>query len=90
MFTNARDVEPPNVVLTRALSPSPRICTPLNAGEWRIVLEKAGIMNKYSQIPNFISYGADAGIGSIYSTFAPPNCQGLSTLDTIGAEAAAG
>lgn len=72
-FMNAQGVELPNITLTQAHLLSPKICTLFTAREWRIVLERAGILDKYSQIPNFISHGADAGISLIYSTFTPPN-----------------
>ena len=71
--TNARVAAHPNTVLTDALLPNPEIRTPLVAEEWRTALETAGISDRYPRIPDFITYGANAGIQPIQSTFAPPN-----------------
>ena len=43
------------------------------AEEWRITLEDAGILGKYLKIPTFLTHGADAGIGRLFSMFMPPN-----------------
>ena len=58
---------------THVTSLRPRICTPLVASEWKFALEAARILHKFLQIPNFLTYSADAGIGIINSTFTPPN-----------------
>lgn len=63
--------------------PNPEIRTPLVADEWKTALENANILDKYSPIPQFIANGADAGIGPIYSTFAPPNHPSIASNQTI-------
>jgi len=73
MYTSAQDVVLQTMALTPAQVPSPRICTPLIAEEWRAALTKAGILDKYPDIPTFILHGANAGIAPIRFTFTPPN-----------------
>ena len=58
---------------TRAPTPKPRIQTPLVASEWLAALKSMNLLDRYPQIPDFISNGADAGITPIISTFTPPN-----------------
>jgi len=81
--TSAPVVVHPSTALTRVPSLNPEIRTPLIAEEWKIALETAGILSKYPQIPLFITYGADAGISPIWSTFTPPNHQSIMSHRTI-------
>ena len=76
--TSAQDVAQPATAPIHALPPNPEICTPLVAEEWRSALETAGILERYPRIPDFVTYGADAGIQPIRSTFAPPNHPSIS------------
>ena len=76
-------VEPPITVLILARLPTPRIHTLLVTKEWKAVLEKAGILDKYPHIPQFISHGADAGIVPIHSTFSPPNHPSITSNQAI-------
>ena len=46
-------------------------------------LKTAGILDDYKPIPHFITYGADAGISQISTTFAPPNHPSISTHRTF-------
>ena len=71
--TSVQVAAQPITALTRVPKPKPRIQTPLIASEWLAALENAKILDRYPQIPNFISYGADAGIAPIISTFTPSN-----------------
>ena len=71
------------MVPTPVLRPKPEIRTPLVAEEWRTALEGAGILIKYPSIPHFLKYGADAGIGKLLSTFAPPNHPSIPSHQTI-------
>ena len=81
--TSAPAVESPSTAPTHALSPNPEIRTPLIAEEWKIALEAASILDKYPRIPHFVTYGADAGIGPIQSTFTPPNHQSIRSHQTV-------
>lgn len=47
------------------------------AEEWRDALKAAKVLNVYPKIPQFITYGADAGISPIINTFVPPNHQSV-------------
>jgi hypothetical protein len=71
--TNARGVALQSTGPTPASSRRPEIRTPLVAIEWKSALDAAHIAHRYPQIPHFITYGADAGIGPISTTFTPPN-----------------
>ena len=71
--TSVQAVGQPSTVPTPANTRRPEIRTPLVAAEWKAALDAAHISHRYPQIPRFITYGADAGIGSISTTFAPPN-----------------
>ena len=71
--TNAPDVVRLTMGPIPATSPKPEIRTPLVASEWKSALEATHIIHRYPQIPHFITYGAEASVGSIQSTFTPPN-----------------
>ena len=78
-FTSVLAVAHQSMEQTLVPLPKPRIRTPLVAEEWRRALETAGILRRYPQIPDFLTYGADAGIGKIIVTFTPPNHPSISS-----------
>ena len=71
--TNVRDADRQTTAPILAPTQNLEIRTPLVAAEWEAALEMAHIAHRYPQIPQFITYGAEAGIGAIPTTFAPPN-----------------
>jgi hypothetical protein len=81
--TNALAADHPITGLTHVTSPKPEIRTPLVALEWESAIKAAGITHRYPQIPHFITYGANAGISSINSTFTPPNHPSISAHQKI-------
>ena len=72
-FTNVRDAARKSMEQTPAHQLKPNICTPLVPKEWRSALDEAGLLETYPQIPSFLTYGADAGIPRLQTTFTPPN-----------------
>lgn len=85
-YTSVPVVAHKSMVLTHAPQPNPKIRTPLVAKEWRSALENANILDKYPRIPDFLTYGADAGIPRLHHTFTPPNHPSIATHRTIFAE----
>ena len=81
--TNALGAARQSTEQTPVLPPRPEIRTPLKAEEWLTALKTAGILDDYKPIPHFITYGADAGISQISTTFAPPNHPSISTHRTF-------
>ena len=82
-FTSVRAVDRQSTGQTRVPPLNPEIRTPLIAEEWRAALTNAGIIDRYPQIPDFLLYGADAGIAPIHFTFVPPNHPSIVTHQTI-------
>jgi len=81
--TNAQDVARKNTVQTPVHRHKPNICTPLVPEEWRAALDEAGLLERYPQIPSFLTYGADAGIPRLRTTFTPPNHPSIASHQTI-------
>ena len=81
--TSARDVARKNTVRTPVHRHKPNICTPLVPEEWRSALDEAGLLERYPQIPSFLTYGADAGIPRLQTTFTPPNHPSIASHRTI-------
>ena len=71
--TSAPDVGQLNMGQASAVLPNPRIVMPLVTSEWSLALQNTDPLQRYPHIPTFILLGADAGILTINSTFAPPN-----------------
>lgn len=81
--TNAQDVARKNTARTPVHRHKPNICTPLVPEEWRAALDEAGLLERYPQIPSFLTYGADAGIPRLRTTFTPPNHPSIASHQTI-------
>ena len=79
---NAQAAAQPNMALTHALLPNPKIKTPLIAEEWRVALTNMGLSSKYPNIPEFIAHGANASICPICITFTPPNHPSITSNKT--------
>ena len=82
-FTSVRDVVRKSTAQTPAHQPKPRIRTPLIPEEWKFALDEAGLLGIYPQIPSFLTYGADAGIPQIRTTFTPPNHPSIASHQTF-------
>ena len=82
-FMNAPVVGQQTTEQTHATSLKPRIRTPLVASEWKSALKAACLSDRYPQIYHFITYGADAGINLISSTFTPSNHPSITSNQNI-------
>ena len=83
-FTSALVVENPPTALKNVISQrrhSPR--TPLRAHHWEDALRSAQLLSTYYLIPDFISYGAYAGIPHITHTYTPLNKDSTETLSHV-------
>jgi len=83
IYTSALVVVRRSTVQTPVPPPNPEIRTPLVAEEWRSALKVAGILDKYPQIPSFLTYGANAGITPLHTTFTPPNHPSITSHRTV-------
>jgi hypothetical protein len=72
--TSAQDAETRIMVLRTALERrKSQALTPYNASAWELLLRKHNLLEKYSNLPNSLRYGFDAGIRRIYKTAVPSN-----------------
>ena len=58
-------------------SRSLEIATPLHSEGWSQLLSKHNLLIKYPDLPQYIRYGAKAGIPEIRRTYIPPNCTSI-------------
>ena len=57
--------------------------TPLDADQWERALSTSNLLSAYYLIPEFIRYGAYAGIPHINQSFTPPNKESTETLASV-------
>ena len=82
--TNALDVEADCMALKTAVSlrrHSPK--TPLRADQWETSLRSSRLLSTYSLIPEFIRFGAHAGIPHILRSHNPLNHESTETLSHV-------
>ena len=68
-----------NAVSQRRRSPK----TPLRADQWEISLRSSHLLSTYSLIPEFIRFGANAGIPHIFRSHTPLNHESTETLSHV-------
>ena len=82
--TNAQGAEADHTALKNAVSQrrrSPK--TPLRADQWEISLRSSHLLSTYSLIPEFIRFGANAGIPHIFRSHTPLNHESTETLSHV-------